>query len=738
MATERPLLTLRIQPRPEARTGGGKSSRSIRFDRLPDQTRVLAAEAEDIVTRLPTQPAFAQSVHLVASMFDDSYATTHTPNDLFEGASGFELVAALGDGYLIEASQPAIRQLPSRIRTQSTVKIRADVSRVKDIQLFDGGQAFHPQNPQSLWEKAVLGDSGRLFFVWLTPLKSPGARLALVNRIEVLRRDGILLAPPAMRLGTATGAVDVALRAAEPDRFAMAEASFRQRGSAFLPVQISSPEKLSQLLGSGTVVRVDPVRRLDVTAPGDGAEPVPPVDLANEPVVAVVDGGCTATSYAGAEAWRASPTFVGNADADARHGNAMVSLIVNGHAWNNNRPLPKLNCRVGIVQAVARRDSLVGLNEYELLGYLEAVARTQPDTKVWNFSANLPALGTDRVSALGEGIAQFARSMRVLPVISIGNFEDGDNRLRPPADCEAALVVGGCVANPDGSHGDWCESCARGLGPQLMQKPDVANFSHLRYIGGATGRASSYATAVTSPLAAHTLARLKEQDPDLAKAVLLHATDRQSHHPGLGWGAPYNGRLPWECALGTATFVFRAELQPGVAYYWNIPTPPALLKDGKLVGGFKLTAILEPLRSKTGTENYFASRLETNLQFKNRQNKTQAILGKLDENEVAEQEARTDHRKWQPVRHFPLFRIPKGWSQSGDMMRLYARVYTRDRFQFDWSANEDAPLQRVAFVLSLAAPDGDENFYNAAVAQLGTLVENAIDLDVEARIETPR
>lgn len=71
-------------------------------------------------------------------------------------------------------------------------------------------------------------------------------------------------------------------------------------------------------------------------------------------------------------------------------------------------------------------------------------------------------------------------------------------------------------------------------------------------------------------------------------------------------------------------------------------------------------------------------------------------------------------------------------------MRLYARVYTRDRFQFAWSANEDAPLQRVAFVLSLAAPDGDENFYNAAVAQLGTLVENAIDLDVEARIETPR
>lgn len=734
MATERPLLTLRIPARPEPRTGGGKSARSIRLGRLATQTRLLAEAADDIVTRLPSQPAFAESVHLVASMFDDSYATTHTPNDLFEGALGFELVAALGDGYLIEATRPAVRQLSSRIRTQPTVKIRADVSRVKEIHLFDGGQAFHPLSAQALWDKAVVGESGRLFFVWLTPLKSPGARAALVNHIERLRGNGILLPPPALRLGIGTGADGTALRAAEPDRLAVAGRTFRQRGSAFLPVQISSPQNLQQLLGSGTVVRVDPVRRLDVTAPGDGAQPVPPVDLANDPIVAVVDGGCTESSYAGAEAWRATPTFVGNVDADAKHGNAMVSLIVNGHAWNNNRPLPKLNCRVGIVQAIAKRDALVGLNEYDLLGYMEAVARTQPGTKVWNFSANLPPLGTDRVSALGEGLTQFARSMRVLPVVSIGNFEDGDNRLRPPADSEASLVVGGCTANPDGSPGAWCQNCGRGLGPQLMPKPDVSNFSHLRF-GGGTGTGSSYAAAITSPLAAHTIARLKEQDPDLAKAVILHATDRQSHHYGLGWGTPYNGKLPWECAPGTATFVFRAELQPGVAYYWNIPTPPALLRDGKLVGGFKLTAILEPLRSTTGTENYFVSRLETNLQFTNRRNKTQAILGSLDESEVSEQEARTDLRKWQPVRHFPLFTIPKGWSQSGNMLRLYARVYTRDRFQFDWSSNEEAPLQRAAFVLGLAAPDGDANFYNAAVAQLGTLVENAIDLEIEAQIE---
>lgn len=735
MATERPILTLRIAPRPEPRTGGGKSSRSIRADRLDVQTNLLAGEADSIVGRLPVQPAFDDSVHIVANMFEDSFATTHTPNDLFEGASGFELVAALRDGYLIEARRSSLRGLSNRIRRQQTVKIKADVSRVKAIRLFEGGEALHQETAESLWEKAVPAEAGRLFFVWLSPLKSERARASLVDRIEGLRRINVLQSPPALRLGTAVDGGDLTVRRAEPDRIALAQANYRQKGSAFLPVKISSRENLSRLLSSGTVVRVDPVRRLEGTAPGDGAEPVPPIDLAREPVVAVVDGGCTSASYSGAEAWRASPTFVGLADADAKHGNAIVSLIVNGHAWNNRRPLPALNCRVGIVQAVAKPGATTDFNEYDLLGYLEAVAHTQPETKVWNISANLPPLGTDTVSALGDGIAALARATRILPVISIGNREDGDSRLRPPADCEAALVVGGHGVTEEGKPGEWCQSCARGLGPQMMQKPDVSNFSHLRFIGGGTGTGSSYATAITSPLAAHTVARLKDQDPDLAKAVLLHATEGQVHHPGLGWGSPYNGRLPWECAPGTTTFVFRAELQPGAAYYWNIPMPAALLRDGKLVGGFKLTAILEPLRSQTGTGNYFASRLETNLQFRNRREKTQAILGKLDEAETPEQEARDDFKKWQPVRHYPLFTIPKGWAQSGDLLRLYARVYTRDRFQFDWSSNEDAPFQRVAFVLSLVAPDDNAGFYDAAVAQLGTLVENAIDLEVETMLE---
>ena len=572
-------------------------------------------------------------------------------------------------------------------------------------------------------------EDGRLFFAWLVPTKSAAAREAILAEVKRLRAEQII-ALPSLTVATSERAL-----VQQQDRFAIAQAEYLREGSALLPVIAPSERALSQLMASGAVVRVDPVRPITVAAPGEGAEPTPPVDLSEDPVVAVVDGGRNAGSYDHAEAWRASPSFVGDAVADIRHGNAVVSLVVNGHAWNNNRHLPPLNCRVGIVQAVPRPNSGVLTNELDLLDYLGAVAQTQPDTRVWNISANVPPIGGDRVSVFGHGLARLARKAAILPVVSIGNASGGDRRLQPPGDCEAAIVVGGCGALPDGTGGNGCPACARGLGPQRMQKPDLGNFSELRFIGGVTARGSSYATAVTSPIVAHTLARLKDQHPDLARAVLIHATTRKTHCPEIGWGTPYNGHMPWECPPGTATFLFMADLKPGLAHYWNIPLPAAMLRNGKLVGGYKLTAILQPLLSGTGTSNYFASRLETNLQFRNPANKTQAILGKLDESEIAEQQARLDFEKWQPVRHFPLASIPRGRAQAGNMIRLYARVYTRDRFQFNFTSNEEAPVHRAAFVLSLVAPDDDPEFYNTAVAQMGNLVENALDVEVENMLE---
>ena len=78
--------------------------------------------------------------------------------------------------------------------------------------------------------------------------------------------------------------------------------------------------------------------------------------IANEPTVGVVDGGCTARRYEAAIAWRDAP-FVGNGLAATRHGNQVVSVVVHGHEWNNNLPLPELYCRIGVAQAIARSDA---------------------------------------------------------------------------------------------------------------------------------------------------------------------------------------------------------------------------------------------------------------------------------------------------------------------------------------------------------------------------------------------
>jgi hypothetical protein len=429
---------------------------------------------------------------------------------------------------------------------------------------------------------------------------------------------------------------------------------------------------------------------------------------------------------------------VSNAEADIKHGNAIVSLVVNGHAWNNNRPLPQLNCRVGIVQAVAKPGAATAWDELSLLEYLVAVARQHPEAKVWNISANQDPLGTGRVSVLGDGITRLARAAGIIPVVSIGNVQNGDRRLQPPADSEASLVVGGRQANADGTPGAACPLCVEGWGPEGMLKPDVSWFSNLRLLGGRREIGSSYAAAITAPLTAHAVARLRDADPDLVKAILIHATEGSAPDKGIGWGTPFNGHLPWECAPGTVTLAFRANLKPGFAYYWDLPIPPGLVHNRKLKGGFKLTAILKPLLSPVGLGNYFSSRLQANLQYRNGKGKIAALLGNPRESEIEERTARGDFQKWQPIRHYPLTVVPSGKTFSGSTLRLFAQVFLRDNYQYSWSANADAPQQQAAFVLSFVSPDNDATFYDTTFQTYANIIEAAVEAEVETDVEVNR
>ena len=59
-------------------------------------------------------------------------------------------------------------------------------------------------------------------------------------------------------------------------------------------------------------------------------------------------------------------------------------------------------------------------------------------------------------------------------------------------------------------------------------------------------------------------------------------------------------------------------------------------------------------------------------------------------------------------------------------MRLYARVYTRDLYQFNVESHHALDEQEVAFVLTFEGIDGGPDIYNSMSSRLGAQVENAV------------
>jgi hypothetical protein len=97
------------------------------------------------------------------------------------------------------------------------------------------------------------------------------------------------------------------------------------------------------------------------------------------------------------------------------------------------------------------------------------------------------------------------------------------------------------------------------------------------------------------------------------------------------------------------------------------------------------------------------------------------------ESTLREQDGRDELKKWQPVRRlYSDFTSRGGKSFDGARLRLYARVFTRDLYQFGWNHHSQAGAQDVAFVLTFWSASGTATIYNSMVQQLGTFVESAV------------
>jgi hypothetical protein len=720
-----------MDPVPETGPGGGKGRDSIKFERLEDQQRVLAAATRALYRGRENLPAYGGRTHLLVRMFEDSLAPSHTPDDLFGPINGCQVVAPFRNGYVVEADVANLPRLTAAIENPVSLAIQSDISRVEKVGRFSSDDRLRHQTTEQLWNAAPADDDGRLFVVWFAPFRDRDAQEDVLQEIGVLAERRVLLPTFSSVRISGPDAEPVAGAVTTPRQSSVARAmrDYRNTGIGRASVRIPSRAALTQLVASGVSHRIDPVRPISVAAPGEGTEPPLPIVSADAPIVGVVDGGLHATSYVPMEAWRAAP-LVSNSQADRRHGNAISSLVVQGHAWNTNRPLPDLTCRIGTVQAVPHASANRRFDERELIDYLAAVVRAHPDTHVWNISANQegPGLDPDEVNVLGHELNELARAASILPVVSIGNVKPhSGTRPNPPADCEAALAVGGRRADGNGNPGGGCPRCLGGPGPDGMLKPDVSWFSQLRMIGGVVGTASSYPTPLVSSLAAHTWENLREPGPDIVKALLINASERKEHDPKLGWGTPYRGHMPWSCEEGSVTLAWRAHLQPGANYYWNdIPIPPELVRNGKLYGRASLTAVLRPLVSPFGGANYFASRLQTSLRYPSGSD-WEPLVGSMLESTLKEQDARDELRKWQPVRrHTRDFSSREGIAFRGTHLQLYARVFTRDLYQFGWNHHSQVGPQEVAFVLTLWSGEGKPSIYNSTAQLLGNFVESAV------------
>jgi len=353
-----------------------------------------------------------------------------------------------------------------------------------------------------------------------------------------------------------------------------------------------------------------------------------------------------------------------------------------------------------------------------------------PETRVWNLSWNERyAADPVYVSLLGHELSILARKHNVLLVISAGNVSNttGD-RIAPPADAEAALVVGGRLFDGNGNPTGPCPESLPGHGPEYQLVPHVASFSPLRILGGVISHGTSFPTGLISALAAHTFHNLRDPVPDLVRALVVNRTDLDQYHNAMGWGTPSADDMPWNCAPGTVTLAFRAALKTGVRYYWEgIPIPRELIKQGKLNGHVSLTTVHRPLCNAEGGPSYIASRIGAAVQYPNISGSYARLLGSKENEDTPELLARSEEFKWQPFRRDCRdFTKHGGIGFNGSSFRIYARLFVRNIEQFGYSSNAELPDIETIFLVTFCDGSGTEGLYNTLASSLGNFVESAV------------
>lgn len=711
----------------------------LRRNRLSQMLEAISLSPEAIASK------HADRVLVWVEMSPDSQATSHTPKDIFDPERvQANIACAWRTGYVVDISHPAgFKQIIGRLNGKLTRNECADVSRITKAMAFSA-VLLDGVNFDHLWN---IGQKDKYnihpFLVRLPPFTTVKAIQSVEMELIKQLQSGSLMLMAEPNVDVISAYLDAPRLTAErrdiapfssppseyrwlpAETFSNVQTLFpagKGKGRPAITIGLHSLHDLRGLISSGRISKWDAVIPLQPMPAGAGAEPDIGLQVdEREPIIGVIDGGYHGRRYRNAVAWE-EKEFIPYHMADRSHGNKVTALTVDAHAWSNNLKLPELNCRVGVVQAVARRGSGVPWSTSALLSYLDQIFLRQRETNVWNLSANLPyACDEYSVSPVGHGLSALSRKHNKLLVISAGNHDGRvDTRISPPADCEAALVVGGRMHGPVGDVAGPCAVSCRGPGPEGMLKPEASWFSQHRVLGGNIETGTSFAAPLISRLAAHTWANLEAPTPDLVRALIIQASDLHSYSNDLGFGSPVTLERPWLCPSNTVTLAWTANIRKGAWYRWTgIAIPPSMIRAKRFVGRAKLVAILDPLIQEDG-HAYCCTRLHAALHYVNRSKNEVRLIGSMAD-DTAEITARSEDAKWQPVRcYFGEFtnasKRERGSMELGPLLGsrhliVKARMYWRNKFMFS-DEFMNGHERKVTFALRLESFDPDADTYN--------------------------